>query len=304
MGIFSRSFDKPGPGVDPNAPQKRSFFRFFDIFFRKFWHFIKANLLYLLTLIPTAIIMLFLSSIVVAKLIEGAADVIGSDGFSVAMIFGCLLFTNLIAALWGMGPATAGMTYIMRNYAREEHAWLWSDFKDTFKSNFKQSIAVFAIDIALLFFFYVAIIVYSQMSGLMMYLKYVIYIMILIYTLMHMYIYPMMVTFDMSLKDLYRNSLIFALGKLPSNILVLIILIGVHLGLPVIAILFGGKFFAIMLLAIFILELFVGQAFSLFLINFNVYPKLKQYMMEPSENTAEPALFKDEFHKNDNETEE
>ena len=58
--------------------------------------------------------------------------------------------TNLFVTIFGMGPATAGITYIMRNFAREEHAWIWSDFKDTFKSNFKQATAVYLINLVML----------------------------------------------------------------------------------------------------------------------------------------------------------
>ena len=46
MNFFSNRYDKPGRGIDPDAPQKRSFFRYIDIFRRKPMHFIKANLLY------------------------------------------------------------------------------------------------------------------------------------------------------------------------------------------------------------------------------------------------------------------
>jgi len=39
-----------------------------------------------------------------------------------------VLVTILFTVLWGMGPVTCGFTYVLRNYAREEHSWLFSDF--------------------------------------------------------------------------------------------------------------------------------------------------------------------------------
>ena len=64
MGLFRPSFDKPGKGVDVNAPQKRSFFRFFEILSRKFTHFIRVSLIYSVFLIPTFIIVFFLMGLI------------------------------------------------------------------------------------------------------------------------------------------------------------------------------------------------------------------------------------------------
>lgn len=281
MGIFFNSYNKPGKGIDPDAPQKRSFFRFFDIFFRKFWHFGKTNLLYTLALIPTFIILVMLM-IFPASTVMGEADQ-GAELFIVAIIL-----VNLYISMWGAGPATAGMTYIMRNFAREEHAWLWSDFKDSFKTNFKQSLAVFVIDIIAAALFYIAIVVYSQMPGLLGALKYAIYMIIFVYTMMHFYIYPMMVTFELSLKDLYKNALLFALCKLPVNILVIVILLFIQVGLPVLAILYGGTYYMLLLFLILMLEMVVTQAFSAFLVNFSVYPAIKKYMLDVMEKKTNP----------------
>lgn len=280
MGIFFHSYDKPGKGIDPDAPQKRGFFRFFDIFFRKFWHFGKANLLYTAALIPTFIILLLL-------MIFPVSGFIGAEAQGADILVMSIIFVNLYIAMWGAGPATAGMTYIMRNYAREEHAWLWSDFKDSFKSNFKQSLAVFVIDIIVAVLFYIAIVVYSQMSGWLGVLKYAIYMMIFIYTMMHFYIYPMMVTFELSLKDLYKNALLFALCKLPINVFVIIVLVFVQVALPVLAILYGGTYYMLLLILILMLEMVLTQAFSAFLVNFCAYPAIKKYMLDVMDKQSE-----------------
>ena len=55
MGLFSQWQDRhnrPGPGVDKNAPQKKSFVVFFEILGRKFWKLCVANLLYLVAFVP------------------------------------------------------------------------------------------------------------------------------------------------------------------------------------------------------------------------------------------------------------
>ena len=47
-----------------------------------------------------------------------------------------LLYIAFCIPIITIGPATAAMTKILRNYAREEHAFLWGDFLETFKKNF------------------------------------------------------------------------------------------------------------------------------------------------------------------------
>ena len=48
----------------------------------------------------------------------------------------------LIPCIAITGPATAGVTYVTRNWARDEHAFIWADFKDAVKENWKQSLVI------------------------------------------------------------------------------------------------------------------------------------------------------------------
>lgn len=53
MGLFSyKSYYKPGKGVEKDVPEKNAFFRFFEIYGRKFWRFIEVNFIYLIILLP------------------------------------------------------------------------------------------------------------------------------------------------------------------------------------------------------------------------------------------------------------
>ena len=36
MGLFHQNFDKPGPGVSPNAPRKKGAARYFEVLARDF----------------------------------------------------------------------------------------------------------------------------------------------------------------------------------------------------------------------------------------------------------------------------
>ena len=48
-------------------------------------------------------------------------------------IFACLPIVTI-------GPATAGMTYVLRNYSQEKHADMFSDFVDKCKEHFKKGV--------------------------------------------------------------------------------------------------------------------------------------------------------------------
>ncbi|MGN0603996.1 MAG: YesL family protein [Oscillospiraceae bacterium] len=53
MSLFGfNDYTKAGPGVAKNAPKKKPFFEFFELYFRKFWKLIQLNLLTVLFCIP------------------------------------------------------------------------------------------------------------------------------------------------------------------------------------------------------------------------------------------------------------
>ena len=293
-------FTKEGKGVEKDAPKKRGIFAFFELFFRKFGRLCKLNLLYVVACIPTFAAVFFLAGIISSNIINANAQMMAQALGLAAPDMSNADFANNLALLdlvirfaaslmfmvaWGMGPVTAGYTYILRNYSREEHAWLWSDFWQYTKENFKQAAIVWLIDAAAFVVLALAFMFYSNASGGMHYLKYVITCFILVYTMMHFYIYPIMVTFKLSIKDIYRNSFLFALGKLPINLLVLLILVLIHIGIPYYGIMgFGGGTAPIYWIVFFALELLIFISMSGFMVNFSVYPSLKKYMITNTED--------------------
>jgi uncharacterized membrane protein YesL len=52
LGFFTSNYGKSGPGIAKNAPKKRPFFKFWELFFRKFWKLIELNLLTFVLCIP------------------------------------------------------------------------------------------------------------------------------------------------------------------------------------------------------------------------------------------------------------
>jgi len=226
-GIFGFfDYTKPGPGVDKEAPQKHGFFVFWEILGRKFWKLTGLNLLYAVCSIPAFIIYFLLVSSVMPFFQEFATNA----GYELSDLYTSIIFltailANLLLIIFGAGPVSAGFSYVLRNYSRQEHAWILSDFFDHFKKNFLQGLIAFLIDIVAMVVIVGNIYFYSGDTPLSPTLKTIMItifsVICIFYTMMHFYIYPMMVTFDLKLKHIYRNAFLMTMIKLPQNIVIL-----------------------------------------------------------------------------------
>lgn len=131
----------------------------------------------------------------------------------------------LVPCLFITGPWTAGMSYVTRNWARDEHAFLWSDFKDAMKENWKGSLIISAITaimpllIYLCWEWYGSLTANSSGMGILLQLGRMVPLMVgVIWSMAVLYTYPMLVTYKMSVKTVLRNSLILAVARLPQSL--------------------------------------------------------------------------------------
>ena len=133
-----------------------------------------------------------------------------------------LILTAIVTILWGTGPVTAGYTYLLRNFAREEHVWLVSDFFEKAKECFKLGITVLLTDIAIMFLGINAASIYIAMIksgvGFAKLAFGVLIFLLAIYTFMHYYVYEFGVTFENRVKKTLKNSYIMAIATLPANL--------------------------------------------------------------------------------------
>lgn len=224
MAKFITKESRPGPGISKDAPEKRRFFLFFEVLGAKFGKLIQLNFIYILTLIPLLFGLYFSVSINTANIGSEPLFRITPDYISIIV---------LIASVFLTGPATAGFVYVLRNMQRREHAWVWSDFWAQYKRNFKQGSAMAAIDLVGYTLLYVAFSFYMfimpqdmpQIGNMMPYLASgVVGLIAIVFTWAHFYIYTMMVTFELKLSKILKNSFIFALGKVPLNIFITLII--------------------------------------------------------------------------------
>ena len=130
-----------------------------------------------------------------------------------------------------IGPVRAGFEAVFRNYAREEHSFIWSEYKENMRSNFKQSSLVSLLNLGVFIFLMLDVLLIRGMvfkSTIIWTLYNSFFILVLlIYAMINIYIYPMMVTFELSIKNLIKNSLMFAFVRFLPNLLILIIFFGV-----------------------------------------------------------------------------
>lgn len=260
MGLFN-SYLKPGKGVDKNEPKKRGVFLYVDILVQKFSKLIGANCLLFITSILWIAVLYLFAAVLIANtdVVERITNVIVAAGnVDAAQTQGSVtVLLQIYAAmgifvLWGSGPSSAAYSYVNRSFTRGEPVWVWSDGKDKFKENLKQSFIVIVIDTIILLFGVNAMMFYydfytASHSVIWMILSYIMVLVFVIYTFMHPYIYQIMVTFDCSLKDIYKNALLLSLAKLPGSVfctalnIAVITLLFTYLN-PVVAALFLGVF--------------------------------------------------------------
>ena len=170
-----------------------------------------------------------------------------------------------------IGPATAGFTYVLRNFSREEHAWTVSDFKEHMFKNFKQGFIVSVINLLIFIIWGVATYFYRQMLMEGSWIGNLFFLMLaagLIFIIINFYIFEMMVTFRLSIRQIYKNAFIFAMVRLPMNILMLVIFALVAYG-----------FYYYYLIGILLTPFIVISTLG-FMVNFYVYPTIEKYMIK------------------------
>ena len=150
--------------------------------------------------------------------------------------------------------AEGGAAYIMRNWARDQHAFLFSDYKDAFKSNWKQALAVSAVTSVVPVVAYTAANYYGSLAkGNMLLLLplMVVFSATLMFALMLPLLYPMMVGYELSFKNLMKNAFLMSAARLPHMLLARLITL-----IPIAVLVFGvlaGNGIAILVISLYYL---------------------------------------------------
>ena len=188
----------------------------------------------------------------------------------------------LVPAIAITGPFQAGMAYVTRNWARDEHAFVWSDFKDALIGNWKQSLVISFITGLVPLIVYVGYQFYGDMGqqNMLFVVPQMLTAMLgLVWTLALVYFYPMMVTYKLDLRTLLRNAFLLSIGRLPQTAGArLVMLVPALLALAVSWFIPAYTIYALMVLAGY--YLLIGNALARF-----VYASLSNAVFDKFINT-------------------
>lgn len=141
------------------------------------------------------------------------------------LIINFCIFNVPCCIIYSLGQV--GLTYVARNWARDEHAWIWGDFKDAIKTNWKQALitgtakGIFILASVWAAFFYWQM---SAVEGNLYFVMFCVLVVVMfVLAMADLYIWPTMITYELKLRHVFRNSVIMALARLPWSVLFLII---------------------------------------------------------------------------------
>ena len=177
-----------------------------------------VNLLYMVTWIP-AIAWTFINVLALYNLLNAEAGVSGDDIIGLMNTW----LMVMIPCIAITGPFNAGVTYVLRNWARDEHSFVLSDFKDALKANWKQALVISLIDGVMPFLVVTCWRFYSGMlSRSMIFIlpAALTLLMGVTWTLASMLAYPMLITYELKTLDVIRNSVLMTVAKLPFALLI------------------------------------------------------------------------------------
>lgn len=298
FGLFD--YSKPGRGISQDQAEFKGFKGFFTILKTKLWKLIAINFIYMLFCIPLFILFYFGSQFIVAggtppfpgtateepffaawnSINASSGFLLGSGVFMVDFVRRLIIGLFMLAVpVLAIGPLQAGYSHMLQSFVRQKPVFIGSDLFSKAKANFKQSMIVSIIDIILIAIVSIDLRIYfesfsSGKGGLFVTIaSYVMVLAIVIYFIMHMYIYPLMVTFRMTLKQLFKNSFYLAMLSFLPGVLILI------LDAAIIAV---PLWFLPNPLHDIILALLIIPTLVALINNYFAYPYIKKHLLDPA----------------------
>lgn len=294
-------FTREGKGISKEEYSEDKPFTiatFFKTFGRNFWNFTCLNFMYLLINFP-----LFFGLFALSGNLNNTSSAPVNPGFP--QLFGMLniknspilqtqhgfvygestmsvpttatlvLFALTLLCVFTFGIANCGMAYVLRGYARKDPVFLTSDFFDAIRSNWKQALPMGIIDIAIVFITTYVFNFWRTYSGgfindIMFYLSIFV---LLVYFFMRFYMYTILITFDLSIFKILKNSFIFALIGVKRNFLAL-------LGIALVLLINFYIFCIFMPLGV-ILPFIITISLCSFIAIYCTYPVIKKVMIDP-----------------------
>ena len=194
---------------------------FWEMLRVRFSALIRLNLMYVVAWLPTMIVlmigalslttgMITEDGQVVENVVEQAQSILF---FTLVLLIPCVTITGIV---------TPGVAYVTRNWSRDEHAFIWSDFKDAVKENWKQGIVLSLVTSLVPLIVYTCWNFYGSLANsqsAVMIVPQVLVLMVgLIWYLAITYMHPLIVSYKLKMKDVLRNGVLLAIARLPMSV--------------------------------------------------------------------------------------
>lgn len=248
MGLFS-NYERVGKGVSKDPDNKIALFRFLDTYIAHFSKLIILNFIFIIAMLPFAGIMLV-------------------EYFGLGNIAFYVIFVLLGAVV---GPAVCGFMKVLRNIACRRPVFIWSDYWRAFRQNFKQGALMGVLDMFVIVALSFAIPMYSNMAALNSTLNIPFIICVVtafIFMMMHFYVYLLMVSTNLTIWQILKDSLYLTAIEIKTSIVNLLTTVVVVLAFIV---LFPWSIFTIV-----IFPSFLGLLYA-----FNCFPAIRQHVIKP-----------------------
>ena len=296
--------NRDGKGVEKVEEGPKNFVNFFKLCFRKFSRLLSVNLILIFLVLPIIIcIAIYIMGPTTASsgsplfpTLYGASFMSDSPTADIQMALNSIQLAvpvhnsyvyYVIAAIavvyvFTFGWQNVAGTYLARSLVRGDPVFVISDFFYAIKKNWRQGLIVGLLDclciavLAVDFMYF-----YYQTGSFRLDLMYAVTVaLIFIYYTMRFYIYMQMITFDISIWKMIKNSLIFTALGIKRNLLAIlgiVVLAAVNVILALL--LFPLKIILPLILPLFY---FIGTVF--FIKAYAAYPVIEKYMIDPVVN--------------------
>ncbi len=186
-----------------------------------------------------------------------------------------VFFGLTLLIVFTFGIVNACIAYVMRNIVKGDSTTLISDIKYCVKRNWKQALILGIIDLIM-----IAVIIYDLMfffiggtGGVASFLFGAMLIVAMLYIMMRNYMYILLVTFDLPIRKILKNSFIFSLLGFKRNIVAFLGGLAVWvLDYMIMTVIFP---IGLVLPVIFLVSL------TMFMGIYAAYPKIKEVMIDP-----------------------
>lgn len=194
MGLFHQNFDKPGPGISPNAPRKKGAARYFEVLTRDFSTFWIAGLLAMISSLPFAL------------------------GLWFAVTTHSLIPMLLAGILGGMlaAPQIVGLNDTVLRALRDEPGYWWVTYRRAWKRNAKAALLPGAI-CGLLLAMEIFTAFHTETGSIAVTVA--IFVALILLAGIAQYLYAQVALVDLPFSSLLKNSLMLFLGYLPRSAL-------------------------------------------------------------------------------------